>query len=230
MINFRRSALLCTALVLVAFMFMPSVSSAHEIKFWTTPGYWGPLISCSGDGSGGLPACTSACDLIHTFQHLIYFGMTLAIFVFAPIFFAYGGIMMLIAGANPSLYSQGKDAITKTVIGVIITLSAFLIVNTFLTVFGQNSGAGTIQFGTIECKPGVNVPSEIKVNFSQPTAPQAPEFPPVVPGCRRCTWTDPNKKDCGFWPGDTIEKCATPPKEGGCIYTKRFGCEGDENR
>ena len=169
-----RFALALFALGCFAFLFLiPQISKAHEINFWSKPGYWGPLVSCTGDGSpdangnATMEVCQSVCDLVHTFQHLIYFGMTLALFVFMPIFVAYGGILILIGGANPGLISQGKGAIQKSIIGAVITLSAFLIVNTFLLAFGQNSGAGTVQFGKFECTPGVNAPPAVKVNFSQ---------------------------------------------------------------
>jgi len=125
--------------------------------------------------------CTSLCDLLHTMQHLIYFGITLALFVFTPIFVAYGGILMLIAGANESLWSQGKKVLTGTVIGIALSLGSFLIVNTFLIVFGQNRGPGTIQFGSINCQPGVNAPPAIKVCFGPNPDPNCPR-PSSSPG------------------------------------------------
>lgn len=79
---------------------LPSLSFAHTPSIWPA-GYWGaPLVSCSGDTKSSNP-CISLCDLTHTFLHVVYFGMTLVVFVFTPIFFAWGGIMILISSGDP---------------------------------------------------------------------------------------------------------------------------------
>lgn len=110
---------------------------------WTMPslwptGFWAPngLVSCTGNylPSNTGPQCTDLCDLIDTVINVLYFGMTIAIFVIAPIMFVVGGIMLLLAGANPEMISAGKKALTATVIGLVIVLCAYLIVNTVITV------------------------------------------------------------------------------------------------
>jgi hypothetical protein len=115
--------------------------------------YWGPLLSCSGNGAGGLPTCTSLCDLLHTFLNVVYFGITMVVFIIAPVLFAYGGILIMIGhsaieeigGKNVSI-SKGKGVITSTVWAVVIALAAYLIVSVFLGILGQS-------FGTLNCTP-----------------------------------------------------------------------------
>ncbi len=107
-------------------------------SLWPT-GYWGPLLSCNtgknADGTVNL-TCASLNDLIQTILNVVAFAMTLALFVLAPLFFAWGGLMMLIAGGSPQKMASGKKILTGTVIGIIIVLAAYLIVKTFVGFLG----------------------------------------------------------------------------------------------
>jgi hypothetical protein len=122
---------------------------ASTPSIWPT-GYWGPLLSCSGSGQGGLSKCTSLCDLLRTFQNVIYFGISLAFFAIAPVLLIWGGLLILIAGPNPGLLEQGKKILTGTLIGILIVLCSFLIVNTFLWAMGSPKEVG---WPTIQCNP-----------------------------------------------------------------------------
>ena len=131
-------------------IFILIAASVPFAAFADTPfSFWAPagLVSCSG------LSCTSLCDLIHTAAHVIYFGLTLGVFVFAPIMFAWGGITMMVAGASAEKRGSGKKMLVGTVIGIIIMLAAFLIVKTLITVLGASgaipgfSGSG----GSISC-------------------------------------------------------------------------------
>jgi FtsH-binding integral membrane protein len=139
---------------------LPLVASASSSSYttpniWgTPPGYWGPLVSCTGNyltkNSDGTPTnpCTSLCDLIDTFINIVYFGMSIAIFIIAPIMVVVGGVMILMAGANPGMLESGRKAITAAVVGLIIVLCAYLIVNTFITVLSVTGVGG---FGNNSC-------------------------------------------------------------------------------
>ncbi len=138
---------------------LPLVASAASgwstPNLWgTPPGFWGPLVSCTGnylptnsDGSTPNP-CTSLCDLIDTAINIIYFGMTLAIFIIAPVMIVIGGIMIMLSGANPGMLESGKKTLTATVIGLFIVLCAYLIVNTTITVLNISGVGG---FGNNAC-------------------------------------------------------------------------------
>jgi hypothetical protein len=139
-------------------MVLPLVASAASYttpNIWgTPPGFWGPLVSCTGnyltknsDGTTPTP-CTSLCDLIDTFINIVYFGMSIAIFIIAPIMVVVGGVMILMAGANPGMLETGRKAITAAVVGLVIVLCAYLIVNTFITVLSVTGIGG---FGNNSC-------------------------------------------------------------------------------
>jgi len=149
------------ALAGILFLLAPALVSAHTARL----PYWGPLVSCGPgtyEGERENP-CENLCDLIHTAQHVIYFGITLALFAFAPAFFAWGGLMIMTAGGSPlevleggkkgspERLSQGKKILEGTAIGVVIVLGAFLIVNTFISLLGLGGSEG-IQFGTVQCE------------------------------------------------------------------------------
>ncbi len=145
----RKKILLSTFCILTL---LPALSfAATQINLFPT-GFWGPLVSCSGavkvfDASGNATdnpnACTSLCDLIDTFLRLIYFGMTVALFILTPVFFAWGGLTILVAGGDPGKLGEGKKILTGTLVGIMIVLGAFLIVSTFVKFLGVANNPAT---------------------------------------------------------------------------------------
>lgn len=114
-------------------LLLPSLGLAQSLF---PSGYWGPLVSCTGNYSSGSNPCVSLCDLIQTFLNVIYFGMTLVVFVLTPVLFAWGGITILLAAGDPGKLQSGKKILTGTLIGLGIVLFAFLIVSTFIKFLG----------------------------------------------------------------------------------------------
>lgn len=159
-----------------AFLFLvlsaPLIASAHDVGI----PYWGggdnPILSCTGQYlAPNVPAekkCTSVCDILHTLQHAIYFGITLVSFVIAPIMFIAGGIMVVLGGANASIISKGKSILWGTFWGVVIAWSSFLIVATFLWLVG-NPASGGVPWPKINCAnpPGYQIdPTKFKSGYS----------------------------------------------------------------
>ena len=135
---------------------LPLVASAYTTpNIWPT-GYWGQggLISCTGDYLSNAPAgttpCSSLCDLINTFINIVYFLMSIAIFVITPIMFVWGGIMIMISGANPEMLGTGKKILTGAVIGLVIVLCSYLLISTVLKIFNVTAIGG---FGGAACTP-----------------------------------------------------------------------------
>jgi hypothetical protein len=110
-------------------------------------GFWGPIVWCTGSsmpsanptpsptpGTAGQtpPTCNNLCDLIGVFINIVYLLMSIAIFAVAPISVVTGGVMIMLAGANPGMLENGKKVLTGAVIGLIIVLCSYLIVNTVL--------------------------------------------------------------------------------------------------
>lgn len=152
------AAKLALAAILGSSLLFPFAALANT---WTTPnlwgtppGFWGPLVSCTGnyltqnsDGSTPNP-CTSLCDLIDTAINIIYFGMSIALFIIGPVVVAAGAIMIMLSGSSPEMLTKGKKAIVGTVVGILLVLCAYLLVNTVLTVLNISGVGG---FGNNSC-------------------------------------------------------------------------------
>lgn len=150
-------------IIILAFIFAAPILASADI---TSPrpgiwpfGYWGGdkgLLSCTGnygtkigEDSGGTDKsdnpCTSLEQLEQTFVNFIYFGISLVLFIFAPVLFAWGGIMILISGGSTEKLASGKKILTGTLWGVVITLLAYLIVYEFVRVLGAQSVIGEFK-------------------------------------------------------------------------------------
>ncbi len=128
-------------------IFADTIQSPH-MPYWGTYG----LVSCTGfytTSFAPAPAptqvgvvkksCTSVCDIIQTLVNIVYFCITLVLYVFTPIFFALGGIMYLISGASPGQRDSAKKILTGTLIGLLIVLFAFVAVKLFVEFFSLSS-------------------------------------------------------------------------------------------
>lgn len=154
---FKKNAATITLLLLVgSSLALPLIASAYSApNLWgNPPGFWGPLVSCTGNyltgtaATPGVTPCQNLCDLINTFINIVYFAISIAIFIVAPISFVVGGIMIMLAGANPGMLETGKKVLTGAVIGLAIVLCSYLIVNTVLwalnvTAVGGFNGNGS---------------------------------------------------------------------------------------
>ncbi len=107
----------------------------------------GGVVPCDG------PDCR-ACDIITLGQNLLtwFIGIMAAIIA---LMFAWGGMEMVMSAGNASMVSSGREKMSNAVIGLIIVLSAWLIVNTVILVI---SGGNLSNWGQIQC---VDNPSRI---------------------------------------------------------------------
>ena len=95
---------------------------------------------CSGSGCGW-------CDFFQLGQNIINFLIQISS-ILAIAFIIYGGIMMMINSGNPSKLKESQGIIWSAIIGIVIMLSAWVILNTFfnlLTPGGINWPWHTIQ-------------------------------------------------------------------------------------
>lgn len=101
-----------------------------------------PLVPCDG--------VTIKCgftSMIVLVQNLINFAIKYIILPVAAIIFAYVGFLFLTGGGSPETRKKAKGIFIKVVIGIIVILAAWLIVNTILDVFGVSTAfrfVGTI--------------------------------------------------------------------------------------
>jgi hypothetical protein len=83
------------------------------------------LVPCGGEGE---PGC-NWCYLFQLFKNIIDFAMMI-IFPIATVMMIYGGFLMMTAGDNQSRFGDGKKAMTSAVIGILIALLSWLILDT----------------------------------------------------------------------------------------------------
>ena len=136
--------------VLPAISFASSGGTSYSTpSLWPT-GFWGPIVWCTGNylpnpqyvANTHPASCTNLCDLIGTVLNVVYLAMSIAIFIIAPITLVAGGVMIMLAGANPGMLENGKKMLTGAVIGLIIVLCSYLIVNTVLSVLNVTAVGG----------------------------------------------------------------------------------------
>lgn len=155
------SKILVLTLIGVPLLVLPYLGFArNQPSLWPT-GYWGPILSCTGkygSSNSNLPPCTNVCQVFETLQNAIYFGISLVIFILAPILFIAGGVMVVLGGANTTVISKGRSILWGTFLGVVIALGSFLIVNTFLWLVGNKDTEG-VAWPQIKCTnpPGYKV-------------------------------------------------------------------------
>jgi len=92
------------------------------------------IVTCSG------PDCNWV-SLVSLAQNVLSFIVSLAV-VAAAIMFAYAGWLFFSSGANASNLEQGKKIFTSVVVGLIIILVAWLVVDTLLA---QLTGKGLLK-------------------------------------------------------------------------------------
>jgi len=145
-----RSGFLLGAVLFLALL-LPAPAPAHAAsRVWPT-GYWasvkdGGLLSCTGNYNDVVPSgqnggttkkCTDLCDLLHTAQNITDFAITLVIFVGAPAMITLGGLLLLFAGGADERRKTAKDVIVSALVGIAITLGAYLILSTFFYIVGN---------------------------------------------------------------------------------------------
>lgn len=85
-----------------------------------------PFVTCSG------PDC-NICKLVESVSNIISFTIALAV-ILATIILAYGGFKLVFSKGDPGAISQAKTFLINTVIGVILILAAWTLVDTLMKV------------------------------------------------------------------------------------------------
>lgn len=145
----RRGTRILFLLILLIALALPAPLFARvcaEPEFGPT-GLGCSILPCSGFGflnfGGSLPKCTNLCQLVKLGQNVAYYGMNLVVFVLAPLVMGWGALLIIIGrssleeiGGSSANITRGKGVLMSGVIGVLIALGSFLILNTFFFVLG----------------------------------------------------------------------------------------------
>lgn len=116
----RRVSLMALFGVLIV---IPHTALANSIP------YFGPLIE-----SGWDRCPLSWAGVINVVNNLIVMTLTFAITILAPFMIAYAGFLMVTNPYSPSGISKAKSILTNTVMGIVIALAAWVIVDAVMAV------------------------------------------------------------------------------------------------
>lgn len=108
-------------------------------------------------GEKGLVPCEAGqctfCDLLTMLQNILNFITKYVLVTGAIIFLMVGGFNMITSSGNAAKYKKGWDIIKATLIGIIITFSAWFVVNTVLNILAvkENGERMNLPWDKIEC-------------------------------------------------------------------------------
>ncbi len=106
------------------------------------------LVPCGGAGQ---PEC-NACHIVQLAEKVINFIVTIS-FVVAALLFAYAGFLFFTGGADPGKITNARSIFTNTIVGIVIILTAWLLVNVILTTL---TGQGVNPFTKVFCEVNVS--------------------------------------------------------------------------
>ena len=108
-----------------------------------------------GTGPKGGPTCNigetgcNLCAALKVTQNIINFLTTIAIGL-AALMVVFGAIRLMTAGGSEEKVSSGKKAITSALVGLLIALAAYAIINTILNLMSP-SGFDFKTWSNLEC-------------------------------------------------------------------------------
>ena len=144
--SFRRLHAGLTFFALGVATLLPPLAHAAGIPFF------GPIVqgasqTCAGNFSG----------LLQTASNALAFLVTMAIVFIAPIMIAYAGFLMVFEPASPGGHKKARALLMNLVVGMVVALSAWLIVNMVLVGLTAKSIAqwtsGVFNGGAATCLP-----------------------------------------------------------------------------
>ena len=123
-----RYAILFTVLAIV--LIAPFVASAQLPS---------QIVPCDGTSAGGGTECT-VCHIAELAQNVLNTGIYIAVFLSA-ILFAWAGWKYVTAGGNSGQAGQAREIFTNVLIGLIIILAGWLVVDTVMKTLVDESVA-----------------------------------------------------------------------------------------
>lgn len=93
------------------------------------------IVPASCDGPGG---CQSICDVAQLAQNVLNTGIYVAVFLSA-VMFAWAGWKSLTSGGDSHAYGEAKSIFLNVLIGLVIILGAWLVVDTLMKTLTNGS-------------------------------------------------------------------------------------------
>ncbi len=113
----------------------------------TAPVYGAGIVPCGGTGQGECRAC----DFVKLGQNLINWFIAISASTIA-LTFAVGGMKMVMSGGDTGAVSSARTMMTNSVIGLIIILGSWLIVDSMLKLFLNDQSYGV--WNEVQCVSG----------------------------------------------------------------------------
>jgi len=103
--------------------------------------------------TGGPVGSCTICDAYIVAKNIVNFLIELS-FVIATAMIVWGGLQMILSTGNPSKVSQAKSIMINALIGLAIALTAWLVVNTIITVLANvyYDSPGVLPWNEIQCR------------------------------------------------------------------------------
>ena len=120
------------ALILLVIAIAPSIVLGAGIPNQIVPKTYG----C--DGPGG---CQSVCALADLAQNILGAAIFIAVFL-AAILFSYAGFQMLVSPASSASKGKAKTLLYSVLVGFIIILAAWLVINVLMSIMVTGSVSG----------------------------------------------------------------------------------------
>ena len=121
--DMRSRVLFLTSFAVLGVFVLPLVASAHSIP------YFGPIIETDWQ------TCALGWGaVILVINNLITMGITLAMLIVAPVMIAWAGFLMVVNPTSIGDVKKAKDIITNTILGIIIAMAGWLIVDAVMAV------------------------------------------------------------------------------------------------
>lgn len=113
---------------------------APTLAFGDMPG---AIVNCSGAISTSQQAACTVCDIAKTAQNVLNTAIYIAVFLSA-ILFSYAGFIYVTNIANPGEISKATRIFSNVIIGLVIILASWLVIDTLMKTLVNND---TSRFG-----------------------------------------------------------------------------------
>lgn len=119
------SGRIAAVFLVVLFVTAPFVASAA--------GLFGPIVPQCGTVKGATQMC-GFCDFVTLAQNIMNFIVAFSVMV-GTLMIVYAGFLYVTAFSNPGQVSKAHRVFTTVIIGLVIVLASWLIVNVIMTTF-----------------------------------------------------------------------------------------------
>lgn len=181
-------------LVAVSSFVVPFIAHAGGIPFF------GPIIPQTANQA----TCPASWGMVlMVINNLISFALTMTIVFVAPLMIAYSGFLYVVNPVDPAGMSKAKSILQNTIVGTVIALASWMIVDAVMAVLYNPSSPGETWYSLIgsggmdlclpqagitgapaPARPAVSVvptPPRITVPPTIPRVPSVPGVPSAVP-------------------------------------------------